>query len=379
MNATPSAPRVFISYRRSETAGHAGRLYDAMASRFGDANVFMDVGLQPGVDFVERITSVVAACDVLLVVMGPNWARPRAGETHARIADPDDFVGLEVATALCRSDVTVIPLLVAEASMPEPDELPERLRALARRNALELSDQRWHYDVGRLMALLEQLLAQPGHPVPRQPPSEHARAAVDRASPVPLGYAAKPSHWIRQHKRALSSAGGIVVAGLLAFLVLADDKPTTRSSATTLTTSGEPAVESGARPAHVPSNCKDKGLTRLAKDVEAQREWQCPLSTPPNVTNPALTYLQYADTADAHRSFLGSKDYELSHGWKPCGSVQAADFARARDLEIWCVRSTADATVQISWRGETSTVVGVLTCDPPTTVASAMQAWLSLV
>ena len=73
---TPVTPKVFISYRRSETAGHAGRLYDAMAARFGDAHVFMDVDLQPGVDFVERISAIVAACDVLLVVIGPEWAEP---------------------------------------------------------------------------------------------------------------------------------------------------------------------------------------------------------------------------------------------------------------------------------------------------------------
>ena len=69
-----ATPKVFISYRREETAGHAGRLYDAIGARFGERNVFMDVDLAPGIDFVEQITEAVGACDALLVVMGPTWA-----------------------------------------------------------------------------------------------------------------------------------------------------------------------------------------------------------------------------------------------------------------------------------------------------------------
>ena len=182
----PTTPKVFISYRRAETAGHAGRLYDAMAARFGESNVFMDVDMQPGVDFVERIRSVVAACHVLLVVIGPDWARHCHGETQPRLADPEDFVRLEVATALSRDDVTVIPLLVERASMPEPEDLPENLRALTRRNALELSDLRWHDDAGRLMGVIEQLLAE-AEPegAPPRPRRRRSRAATttDRGNP----------------------------------------------------------------------------------------------------------------------------------------------------------------------------------------------------
>ena len=153
------SPKVFISYRREETAGHAGRLYDSMAARFGEGNVFVDVDLEPGVDFVQRIKEAVGACQVLLVIMGPRWAVLSGDEPQPRIADPDDFVRLEVETALRRAEVTVIPVLVAGAQMPDPDDLPEGLRALTRRNALELSDMRWRYDVGRLNATLDQLVA----------------------------------------------------------------------------------------------------------------------------------------------------------------------------------------------------------------------------
>lgn len=156
-----AASRVFISYRRDDASGHAGRLYDAVAGHLGDANVFMDVEMKPGIDFVERITQAVGACRVLLVVIGPNWASPGSGKTEPRIAAPTGYVRLEVRTGLRSSDVSVIPLLVAGARMPDPDALPEDLRDLARLNALELSDLRWRYDVGRLMSALDEALVEP--------------------------------------------------------------------------------------------------------------------------------------------------------------------------------------------------------------------------
>ena len=164
MNAR--APKLFICYRREETAAHAGRLYDALAARFGDRNVFMDIELEPGIDFVDRITQVVGACHVLLVIVGPSWATLSNGEDRARLSNEDDFVRLEVETALRRPEVRVIPLLVDGARMPYSDELPEPVRALTRRNAVELSDLRWRYDVGRLMETLEELLAGTYTPVP---------------------------------------------------------------------------------------------------------------------------------------------------------------------------------------------------------------------
>jgi hypothetical protein len=154
-----SEPKLFISYRREETAGHAGRLYDAVSARFGDHNVFMDIDLPPGIDFVERIRQAVGACHVLLVIVGPHWATLKAEEGTPRLADPDDFVRLEVESALRRPDLTVIPVLVAGARMPEPEDLPEGIRPLARRNALEMSDLRWRFDLGRLMEILETHLA----------------------------------------------------------------------------------------------------------------------------------------------------------------------------------------------------------------------------
>jgi len=209
------APKLFVSYRREETAGHAGRLYDAIAGHFGDRNVFMDVDLAPGVDFVEQITAAVGVCDVLLVVMGPRWGAPSEETGRPRLEDPNDFVRLEVETALHRPDVRVIPLLVAGARMPDPHELPESVRALSRRNALELSDLRWRYDVGRLVSTLAELLEGPSVA------SEVAASAPDLPrppAPLPRGRRA------RRSVIAAAVALGVAAAALtLAGVFSADD------------------------------------------------------------------------------------------------------------------------------------------------------------
>ncbi|HEX7278767.1 MAG TPA: TIR domain-containing protein [Solirubrobacterales bacterium] len=167
------AQKVFICYRREETAPYAGRIYDAMVSRFGVENVFMDLDLDPGVDFVDRITKVVSGCVALIVVIGPRWAQLQNEDGGRRIEDPEDFVRLEVETGLDRDDVLLVPALVGGARMPRREELPPELQTLARRNALELSEGRWRYDVGRLLGLLDELLPddkEPEEAVPPPPP-----------------------------------------------------------------------------------------------------------------------------------------------------------------------------------------------------------------
>lgn len=153
-------PGIFISYRRHDSAGHAGRLFDCLAARFGGERVFMDVdGIAPGADFWQRIREVLDGCAVVLVVIGDEWlTTPEAG--HSRLQDPGDFVRQEIAAALERS-VTTIPVRVNGANMPAEHELPGEIAGLCRLNAIELSDTRWRYDLQRLEAAIERAMPGP--------------------------------------------------------------------------------------------------------------------------------------------------------------------------------------------------------------------------
>lgn len=151
-------PRVFISYRRDDSAGYVGRLYDKIAERFGEESVFMDIdAIQPGEDFVEVIEKAVRSCDVLLAVLGKQWVTITDAHGQRRIDNPDDFVRLEIAAALRRKRVRVIPVLVRGAAMPSAAQLPVNLQPLSTRNAHVISDKNFHRDVDDLIKVLEQI------------------------------------------------------------------------------------------------------------------------------------------------------------------------------------------------------------------------------
>jgi len=132
------AARIFINYRREDSNATAGRLHDRLAQSFGRKNLFMDVDHLPaGVDFVNHLNSQVATCDVFLAIIGRNWLNVTNEKGDCRLRDPDDFVAIEIAAALAR-DIRVIPVLVDGARMPKVSELPDSLKPLARRHAIEL-------------------------------------------------------------------------------------------------------------------------------------------------------------------------------------------------------------------------------------------------
>jgi hypothetical protein len=145
---------VFISYRRDDSEGHAGRLFEDLCERLGRSAVFMDVaGIGPGQDFRRAIEVQVAECGVLLALIGKGWLDSVDEAGRRRLDDPRDFVRLETAAALKR-DIPVVPVLVHGARMPRAEQLPEDLRELAYRNAVELTHARWDSDVGVLIEAL---------------------------------------------------------------------------------------------------------------------------------------------------------------------------------------------------------------------------------
>ena len=170
---------IFLSYRRDDTSGYAGRLYDRLVARFGADSIFRDIdALSPGVDFVEAIETAVASCRAVVVLIGREWLRVTTPDGRRRLDDPDDFVRLEIAAALERG-IRIIPVLVEEATMPATAELPAPIARLGRFNALEISDTRWDYDVGRLIDVLDDSVPSPPPPPPPAP------APVPAPGPAP--------------------------------------------------------------------------------------------------------------------------------------------------------------------------------------------------
>jgi hypothetical protein len=177
-------PSVFLSYRRQDASGYAGRLFDALASTFGEDRVFMDVdNIEIGTDFVERISEALEGCAAFVAVIGPAWLTVSDRSGNRRLEDPDDFVRVELATALSR-DVQVIPVLVGDAVMPSAEELPPDIRPLARRQAVELSDTRWRHDLDRLLRTLRTLDDTPGQPIDPVPPAPVKRPSRRRVGAI---------------------------------------------------------------------------------------------------------------------------------------------------------------------------------------------------
>jgi hypothetical protein len=182
---------IFVSYRRDDSAAHAGRLSDRLVQEFGQGRIFVDVdGIAPGENFQESISYNIEAADIVFAVIGRRWTASVDARGSRRLDDPNDFVRLEIATALARSK-RVIPVLVAGAAMPQEKDLPDNLKALAVRQAVEIRDARFHADVALLIQSVRDLLQR-----------DHAGAAAQPATQP----AAAQSVPIRRHWFAMTTS-----------------------------------------------------------------------------------------------------------------------------------------------------------------------------
>lgn len=172
-------PKIFISYRREDSQWPVDRIHAALKPRVADpkADIFVDVDNIPvGVDFAAHLDAKVAQCDVLLAVIGKEWLdirNPRTGER--RLDDPKDFVRIEIASALKRG-IPVAPVLLDDARLPEPADLPEDLRPLVGRQGVEISRMTFDADVERLINGLGL-----GRPAAQAPASGARKAAAKTA------------------------------------------------------------------------------------------------------------------------------------------------------------------------------------------------------
>jgi len=173
---------IFISYRRDDTEGEAGRLFDDLVRAYGDESVFMDVSaIDPGLDFRKAIDANVASCGVLLAMIGPTWASVTDEGGNRRLDNPTDFVRLEIASALARQ-IAVIPVLVHGARMPALDQLPDDLKDLSYRNSVEITHARWNSDVALLVTALKNYVTVNKS---RETETVHATIPVQLPAPQP--------------------------------------------------------------------------------------------------------------------------------------------------------------------------------------------------
>ena len=229
---------IFISYRREDSAGYAGRLHEALERRFGRGQVFRDAEtLEPGQDFVEAINARLRRCRVCLVLIGQEWLNARDAAGRRRLDHEHDYVRLEIAAALARPDVVVIPVLVEDEKMPADTDLPDAIRPLSRRHAVSLRDESWDFDVDRLEKGLRKAIGS----------GDALRDAGPAASPASTGIRQPTTRTLRW-----ATIGALLLAALFAVRGLwrGDDG----SGGTTPTTATAQVASSGSdRPASAPA------------------------------------------------------------------------------------------------------------------------------
>ncbi len=182
---------IFISYRRSDSPDATGRIYDRLVAEFGKAQVFKDVDSIPlGRDFRGHLNDIVGNCGVMLAIVGPHWTEARNPAGQRRLEDPDDFVRIELETALAR-DIPVVPVLVGHAQIPVAADLPGSLASLVFRQSIEVRpDPDFHNDATRLVTALRAILD------PEAAAAEQAAATIARAAAATGRQSSRRLGWI---------------------------------------------------------------------------------------------------------------------------------------------------------------------------------------
>jgi hypothetical protein len=216
--------RIFLNYRRDDSSGYALSLYRDLVDHFGAEQVFMDIDtISPGENFVERIEETMSTCDVVVALVGRGWLSATDEKGGRRLDDPEDFVRLELESAVERK-VPLVPTLVHGARMPDRDDLPESLHPVALRQAIELHDTSWDADVARLIGVFERLARRAQPPAredvaPARPGEASGSAKTRRRPSITLHLPTVPIALRRRWRAALLVAGA-VIAGVVALVLL---------------------------------------------------------------------------------------------------------------------------------------------------------------
>lgn len=355
---------IFISYRRGTASPYARGIYERLEKQFGASRVFMDIDtMEPGVDFVEYIEHAVSSCRVLIVVIGPDWVATADDTGQRRLDDPDDFVRVEVAAALARAEVRVIPVLVADAPPPRKADLPEDLVPLARRQALEVTDGRWEHDLGVLVKTVGRVLAD-REPVPGpagQPPADASVAAT-----APRG---RPD-WMRR-PAGVAIAGAVVAVIAVAAVLLASG---------TGEDGGSESPSSGQGRAAIPTaNPCSKQDGWMVADFGAREHHECRLTTSPppeDLELPSLVYGRFSSADTARSSFDEALRFEHENGAQSCprSSLRRMEDAFSQG-DTDCFIDSDGEYISMWWNEDGSPVVGNLQFAASTDPEKAIAAW----
>jgi hypothetical protein len=334
-----------------------GESTSALGRQFGAERVFMDIDtMEPGVDFVEYIKTAVGSCEVLIVLIDPDWVTTADDAGRLRLDDPEDFVRVEVTAAFEREGVRVIPVLVANAPPPKKADLPPELAPLTRRQALEITDGRWDYDLGVLVKTIERLFAD------RQPAQPQGDKRPAQATPS----------WFRGHARVAIAVAALAVLAVAALLLTLGGGDGGGSSSA----SGESTA--------IPDACPRVQNGWMIKDHGALKHYECTLQTSPppdGPVSPSLVYGLFSSAAKARKEFDEGSDSEANDAGS--ASCSRSSMRRLRKVlgegDVSCYINRQEKYIAIWWNENQSRVIGILDADSSTKPENAVEAWARVV
>jgi hypothetical protein len=250
--------RIFLTYRRDDSAGQTGRIADRLKREFGDDSLFMDVdGIPLGVDFHKRLNDEVARCDVLIAAIGNRWIDLTDENGERRIDNAADFVRIEISAAL-RRDIPLIPILFDGTKIPKAQLLPDDVKGLAFRNGLDVRHATFHSDLDRLVRELRQIS-----------PSDKANVEAPKPNASPNEQSSKRGPW-RRIAGGVTILGAISVLGMIAVVAMLPPRsPVGPQPASAVTSQPSPSVTPSSPAPEKPSRVGASMMFSLGKRYES--------------------------------------------------------------------------------------------------------------